>query len=59
MIGRVIGTKGSMVKFQPAEDFQATMFLKRLLEVPDKLEEVSINVKIQIPSLTKFQATRK
>ncbi|KAI0057368.1 cytochrome P450 [Artomyces pyxidatus] len=38
LIGRVIGTKGAMVKFYPAEDFQATMFLKRVLDHPDMLD---------------------
>lgn len=53
MIGRVIGTKGSMTKFQPTKDFQATMFLKRLLDNPDKLDEVSTGITIQILLLTK------
>ncbi|KAF7360790.1 Cytochrome P450 [Mycena venus] len=34
LIGKVIGTKGSMVKFNPMENYQANMFLKRVLEDP-------------------------
>ncbi|KAJ6573817.1 cytochrome P450 [Mycena vulgaris] len=34
LIGKVIGTRGSMVKFYPVEDYQANMFLKRVLEDP-------------------------
>ncbi|KAJ7288668.1 cytochrome P450 [Mycena rebaudengoi] len=34
LIGRVIGTRGSMVKFNPVEDYQANMFLKRVLDNP-------------------------
>jgi hypothetical protein len=40
LIGRVIGTRGSIVKFQPTEDLQATMFLKRVLDSPEKLDQV-------------------
>ncbi|KAF5356610.1 hypothetical protein D9758_008240 [Tetrapyrgos nigripes] len=35
LIGRVIGTRGNMVKFYPVEDFQANMFLKRVFTEPD------------------------
>ncbi|KAF9064285.1 cytochrome P450 [Rhodocollybia butyracea] len=34
LIGKVIGTKGSMVKFYPVEDYQANMFLKRIFTNP-------------------------
>ncbi|KAJ6548518.1 cytochrome P450 [Mycena capillaripes] len=34
LIGKVIGTKGSMVKFNAVEDYQANMFLKQVLEDP-------------------------
>ncbi|KAJ7451064.1 cytochrome P450 [Mycena latifolia] len=34
LIGKVIGTRGSMVKFYPVEEYQANMFLKRVLEDP-------------------------
>jgi len=40
LIGRVIGTRGSIVKFQPTEDYQATMFLKRVLDSPGQLDQV-------------------
>lgn len=42
LIGRVIGTRGSLVKFYPSQDYQATMFLKRVLDNPAKLDEVRI-----------------
>ncbi|KAI0037470.1 hypothetical protein FA95DRAFT_1568145, partial [Auriscalpium vulgare] len=42
LIGRVIGTKGSMVKFYPAEEYQSTMFLKRVMNKPAKLDEVGV-----------------
>jgi hypothetical protein len=29
-----------MVKFQPTEDYQATMFLKRVLDSPGQLDQV-------------------
>ncbi|KAJ7127635.1 cytochrome P450 [Mycena epipterygia] len=38
LIGRVIGTRASMVKFYPVEDYQASMFLKRVLENPKAFE---------------------
>jgi len=41
LIGRVIGTRGSMVKFQPTEDYQATMFLKRVLDSPGQLDQAT------------------
>ncbi|KAF7332878.1 Cytochrome P450 [Mycena venus] len=34
LIGKVIGTKKSMVKFNVVENYQANMFLKRVLEDP-------------------------
>ncbi|KAJ7482980.1 cytochrome P450 [Mycena galericulata] len=34
LIGKVIGTRGSMVKFYAVEEYQANMFLKRVLENP-------------------------
>ncbi|KAF8173223.1 cytochrome P450 [Mycena galopus ATCC 62051] len=34
LIGRVIGTRGNMVKFYPVLNYQANMFLKRVLENP-------------------------
>ncbi|KAJ7102588.1 cytochrome P450 [Mycena belliarum] len=34
LIGKVIGTRGSMVKFNPVGEYQANMFLKRVLEDP-------------------------
>ncbi|KAI0321419.1 cytochrome P450 [Amylostereum chailletii] len=40
LIGRVIGTRGTMVKFYPAADYQATMCLKRILDDPKRLDEV-------------------
>lgn len=40
LIGRVIGTRGSLVKFYPSQDYQATMFLKRVMDDPSKLDEV-------------------
>lgn len=42
LIGRVIGTRGSLVKFYPSQDYQATMFLKRVMDDPTKLDEVSM-----------------
>ncbi|KAJ6585742.1 cytochrome P450 [Mycena capillaripes] len=41
LIGKVIGTRGSMVKFYPVEDYQANMFLKRVLENPQKFDEAT------------------
>ncbi|KAJ7680093.1 cytochrome P450, partial [Mycena olivaceomarginata] len=41
LIGRVIGTRGSMVKFYPVQDYQANMLLKRVLENPSAFDEVS------------------
>ncbi|KAF8828256.1 hypothetical protein HHX47_DHR4000894 [Lentinula edodes] len=35
LIGKVIGTKGSMAKFYPVEDFQANMLLKRIFQNPE------------------------
>jgi len=35
LIGRVIGTRGNMVKFYPVEDYQANMFLKRVFSDPE------------------------
>ncbi|KAJ7490114.1 cytochrome P450 [Mycena galericulata] len=34
LIGRVIGTRSSIEKFYPAEEYQANMFLKRVLDNP-------------------------
>ncbi|KAJ7171662.1 cytochrome P450 [Mycena crocata] len=34
LIGKVIGSRGSIEKFYPVEDYQANMFLKRVLEDP-------------------------
>ncbi|KIK70290.1 hypothetical protein GYMLUDRAFT_67518 [Collybiopsis luxurians FD-317 M1] len=34
LIGKVIGTKGNMVKFYPVEDYQANMFLRRIFQNP-------------------------
>uniref|UniRef100_A0A0W0G8I3 Putative cytochrome P450 n=1 Tax=Moniliophthora roreri TaxID=221103 RepID=A0A0W0G8I3_MONRR len=34
LIGRVIGTRGNMTRFYPAEDYQANMFLKRVFDNP-------------------------
>ncbi|KAF7360792.1 Cytochrome P450 [Mycena venus] len=34
LIGKVIGTKGSVVKFNAVEEYQANMLLKRVLEDP-------------------------
>ncbi|KZT28680.1 cytochrome P450 [Neolentinus lepideus HHB14362 ss-1] len=41
LIGRVIGTRGSMKKFHPAEEYQATMFLKRVLANPDRVDDAT------------------
>ncbi|KAJ6517274.1 cytochrome P450 [Mycena vitilis] len=41
LIGRVIGTRGSMVKFYPVEEYQGNMFLKRVLENPQKFDEAT------------------
>ncbi|KAJ6530989.1 cytochrome P450 [Mycena vulgaris] len=41
LIGKVIGTRGSMVKFYPVEDYQANMFLKRVLENPAAFDEAT------------------
>ncbi|KAJ7174153.1 cytochrome P450 [Mycena crocata] len=41
LIGRVIGTRGSMVKFYPLEDYQANMFLKRVLGDPQSFDEAT------------------
>ncbi|KAJ7723816.1 cytochrome P450 [Mycena metata] len=41
LIGRVIGTRGSMMKFYPIEDYQANMFLKRVLENPQAFNEAT------------------
>ncbi|EIM88804.1 cytochrome P450 [Stereum hirsutum FP-91666 SS1] len=41
LIGRVIGTRGSLVKFYPSQDYQATMFLKRVMDDPTKLDEAT------------------
>ncbi|KAJ7685994.1 cytochrome P450 [Mycena rosella] len=41
LIGRVIGTRGSMVKFYPVENYQANMFLKRVLENPKAFDEAT------------------
>ncbi|KAJ7664865.1 cytochrome P450 [Mycena rosella] len=35
LIGRVIGTRESMIKFYPVEEYQANMFLKRVLGNPE------------------------
>ncbi|KAJ3793676.1 cytochrome P450 [Lentinula aff. detonsa] len=35
LIGKVIGTKGSMTKFYPVEDYQANMSLKRIFQKPE------------------------
>ncbi|KAF7360772.1 Cytochrome P450 [Mycena venus] len=34
LIGKMIGTKGSVMRFNAVEDYQANMFLKRVLEDP-------------------------
>ncbi|KAJ7823535.1 cytochrome P450 [Mycena leptocephala] len=44
LIGKVIGTRGHMVKFYPVKDYQANMLLKRVLENPDKFDEVVIRL---------------
>lgn len=61
LIGRVIGTRGSMVKFYPVLDYQANMFLKRVLENPSAFDEVSIYLILQprIHSHLIIKATRK
>ncbi|TFK45989.1 cytochrome P450 [Heliocybe sulcata] len=41
LIGRVIGTRGSMKQFHPAEEYQATMFLKRVLANPDRVDDAT------------------
>ncbi|EPQ58584.1 cytochrome P450 [Gloeophyllum trabeum ATCC 11539] len=41
LIGRVIGTRGSMKKFYPAEEYQAAMFLKRVLSNPSRVDEAT------------------
>jgi len=41
LIGRVVGTKGSMVKFYPAEEYQSSMFLKRVLNNPADVDEAT------------------
>ncbi|KAJ6530948.1 cytochrome P450 [Mycena vulgaris] len=41
LIGKVIGTRGSMVKLYPVEDYQANMFLKRVLENPAAFEQAT------------------
>ncbi|KAJ7160375.1 cytochrome P450 [Mycena filopes] len=41
LIGRVIGTRGSMVKFYPVEDYQANMFLRRVLEKPEAFDDAT------------------
>ncbi|KAJ7911356.1 cytochrome P450 [Mycena leptocephala] len=41
LIGKVIGTRGHMVKFYPVEDYQANMLLKRVLENPNKFDEAT------------------
>ncbi|KAJ6541462.1 cytochrome P450, partial [Mycena capillaripes] len=38
LIGRVIGTRGSMEKFYPIDEYQGNMFLKRVLEDPVAFE---------------------
>ncbi|KAJ6541415.1 cytochrome P450 [Mycena capillaripes] len=41
LIGRVIGTRGSMEKFYPIEEYQGNMFLKRVLEDPVAFESAT------------------
>ncbi|KIY44122.1 cytochrome P450 [Fistulina hepatica ATCC 64428] len=41
LIGRVIGTRGHMVRFYPVEDYQATMFLRRVLNDPERFEDAA------------------
>ncbi|KAJ7133346.1 cytochrome P450 [Mycena epipterygia] len=38
LIARVIGTRASIAKFYPVEDYQASMFLKRVLDDPTAFE---------------------
>lgn len=39
-IGRIIGSRASMSKFHPIVNYQSTMFLRRVLDDPDKLQDV-------------------
>ncbi|KAI0041820.1 cytochrome P450 [Auriscalpium vulgare] len=68
LIGRVIGTKGSMVKFYPVEEYQSTMLLKRALQNPTQpsnpdrvcpgthLADVSIWINV-VKSIAGFQVS--
>ncbi|KAJ7468776.1 hypothetical protein FB451DRAFT_1257306 [Mycena latifolia] len=41
LIGKVIGTSGSMEKFYPVENYQANMFLKRVLGDPSAFDSAT------------------
>ncbi|KAJ7157971.1 cytochrome P450 [Mycena crocata] len=41
LIGKVIGTRGSIEKFYPIEEYQANMFLKRIIEDPTSFESAT------------------
>ncbi|KAJ7644946.1 cytochrome P450 [Roridomyces roridus] len=41
LIGKVIGTRKNMARFNPTEEYQANMFLKRVLENPAAFEEAT------------------